>query len=236
MTTAADGSEISFDWDYTVNTSGVSDYTNYDPMAFNGTGFGFDLGIAAYFGKHLEVNASVIDLGSINFTEQTKSYSKNGVTTFDGALIGNLFGDIDLSADSLDYLYSPDENSGQSYTQAIGTRLLIQAEYKTPHLFQDREEISNEIFVTYVQGFTNAPGTTTRPFVSIGYKHDFHEAFDLGIMTAYGGFNQLMLGAFASVSVGDVFKLGIGTDNLTGFIAPGNTTGVDFQASLSISL
>lgn len=236
MTTAADGSQISFDWDYTVETSGLNDYENFDPMAFNGRGFGFDVGIAAFFGRHFEVNASVMDIGSITFTEQTRHFSKNGVETYDGAVIGNFFGDFDFDASSVDYLYQPDEKTGESYTQAIATRFLVQAEYKTPHLFQGREEVSNAIFLTYVQGFTDAPGVTTRPFVSLAYNHDFHHVFDMGLMVAYGGFNRLMLGTFASFAVGDLMKIGFGTDNLTGLIVPNDATGIDAQVSLSFTL
>lgn len=241
MTTAADGSSITMDYNYTFHTAGVDDISNFDPFQSNGTGFGFDFGAALYVGSKLEFNASIIDIGSVSYDKQTKTYQKSGVFEYEGAIISELFGDVQLQNEA-SYIFSPDETAGNSFDMLLGTKLLLQAELKTPKSEEregdkrDLEYVSNAFYITYIQGLRNAPGATTRPFIGVAYNHDFHKHFDLGAMVGYGGFNQLTVGGFASVNIANFLKIGFGTDNLTPLIIPKSGTGIDGSFSLSISL
>ncbi len=230
-----DGSYIETNLDYKMETSAVSDYENFSPFASNGMGFGVDLGATLHIGNKIEINGSIMDIGSITFTEKVRTFSKNGVYRYEGQTVGYFFGDFKLTADSL-YFFTPDQNSGGSYTQNLGSRLLLQAEFKTPKIGKkDREYTSNAVFVTYVQGFYNVPGATSRPFLSVAYNHDFHKAFDLGIMAGYGGYNQLVGGAFMSINLFNTVKWGFGSDNIIPLMLKTRGTGIDFQTNLSIS-
>lgn len=241
MTTAADGSSITMNYDYILHTAGLDDLENFDPFQSNGTGFGFDFGAALFIGPKLEINASIIDLGSVTYDKQTKTYSKNGEFKYEGAIVSQLFGDVEFE-NQTDYIFSPDQTGGNSYDMLLGTKMLIQAELKTPKSEErdgekrDLEYVSNAFYITYIQGLRNAPGATTRPYLSVAYNHDFHKHFDLGAMVGYGGFNQLTMGAFMSINVANFLKIGFGTDNLTPLIIPNSGTGIDGSFSLSISL
>ncbi|MGB0522029.1 MAG: DUF5723 family protein [Flammeovirgaceae bacterium] len=241
MTTAADGSSITMDYDYVLNTAGIDDISNFDPFQSNGSGFGLDIGAALFVGPKLEFNASIIDLGSVSYDKQTKTYRKSGVFTYEGQIVSQLFGDVQLQNEA-SYIFSPDETAGESFDMLLGTKLLLQAEFKTPKSEEregdkrDLEYVSNAFYVTYIQGLRDVPGATTRPYIAVAYNHDFHKHFDLGTMVGYGGFNQLTLGGFISVNIANFLKIGFGTDNLTPLIIPKSGTGIDGSFNLSISL
>jgi len=77
------------------------------------------------------------------------------------------------------------------------------------------------------------PGATTRPFFSFGYHRNLWDVFDIGVSAAYGGYNNFMMGAFFDLNIAHTFKIGVGSDNLTGFIMPKSSTGID--ASINVS-
>jgi hypothetical protein len=232
--TPEDGSYIETSLDYTFETAGVTDFQNFSPVATNGTGFGADFGAALHIGKKIEVNASLMDLGAITFDKQVTTFSKNGTFRYQGQTVGYFFGDFNLS-DSL-YFFTPDQTKDQGYSQSLASRFLVQAEFKTPKVSEKgREYISNAIFVTYVQGFRNVPGSTTRPFVSVAYNRDLHKTIDAGLMVGYGGYNQLIGGGFASISILNFLKFGIGSDNIIPLLLKTRGTGVDFQTNFSLT-
>ncbi len=232
--TPEDGSYIETSLDYTFETSGVADFQNFSPTATNGTGYGADIGAALHVGKKIEINASLIDIGAINFNKELATFSKNGTYRYQGQTVGYFFGDFNLR-DSL-YFFVPDQTAGNSYSQGLGTRFLLQAEFKTPKVSEKgREYIANAIFVTYVQGFRNVPGATTRPFVSVAYNRDIHKTLDVGLMAGYGGYNQLIGGAFASINILNFLKFGIGSDNIIPMLMKTRGTGVDFQTNFSLT-
>ena len=161
MTTAADGSSITMDYDYILHTAGLDDLNNFDPFQSNGSGFGFDIGAAVFLGPKVELNASLIDIGSVSYDTQTKTYKKSDTFVYEGAVISQLFGDVQLENEE-DYIFAPDEVAGGSFDMALGTKLLLQAEFKTPKSEEregdkrDLEYVSNAFYVTYIQGLANA--------------------------------------------------------------------------------
>jgi hypothetical protein len=257
MTTQAQGEFIQIDYDYNYQTSGVG---NFDPFKANGKGYGLDLGVTGFLSKHFEVVASVLGIGAVTFDQNTKSYQKSGVHKFEGQVIPNLLGTDALTLDLQDDLsvYNPDIIEGESYTVGLPTKIGIELEYKTPEkprknrlskmsrniqsskkkiekAKETEGNISNTIYFTYIQGVNDNPGNTTRPFVSIGYMHDFHDYFDIGISAAYGGFNNLALGSFFAFNIGHTVKFGFSSDNLTALILPKTATGFDIATNFSLS-
>ncbi len=234
LNTALDGSSVTATYDYKINTAGDA-FKNFSFSQNNGSGMGLDLGLALYVGKKLEFNMSLLDIGSVTYNANTVNYSKSGTYVYEGAIISQLFGNSQFSGLESS-IYEPVKKINESFSVALPTRLLLQAEYKTPKVGQnDREYVSNAIFVTYIQGFKNIPGTTTKPYMSIAYNHDFHKHFDAGLLVGFGGLTNFNVGAFASVNILNTVKIGIGSDNLAAVIIPSVGYGGDVSLNASIS-
>ena len=233
--TDSSGRSVTLDMDYQIQAAG---FKKFSPFAFSGSGIGLDLGATIYLSKNFEIAASLLDIGEIKYTKDIRKFSKKGTFSYEGLVVGNLFGDPRLqeTQDSIQYLFKPEQTDGNSYMKPLGTRFIIQAEIKTPRKdVKNREYVANAIFLTYAQGLNNLSGITTRPFVSVGYNHDFHDVFDMGLAVSYGGFNGLALGTFLSFNIGHTLKFGVGSDNLTAFIYKKLGTGIDFSTNLSLS-
>jgi len=233
MTTAADGRYIDMNFNYNLQTSGLNNISLFNS---NGTGYGFDAGVTVFLGKNFKLVGSVLDVGRIRYTQNTTRYSKSGYAHYDGLAVSNFFGGATVSTDSIASVFNPDISHGQSYLMPLDTKISIEGEFKTTKKDRkDRDYVNNAIFFTYIQGLNNMPGTTTRPFLSIGYNHDFHKFFDAGALVAFGGFNKFTVGSFFSLNIAHVVKWGLSSDNLIAFIAPNYGTGIDIATNFSIS-
>jgi hypothetical protein len=255
MTTQAQGEFIQTDFDYNYQTSGTQ---NFDPFTVNGRGFGIDLGLTGVISKHFEVVASLLDVGAVKFDKNTVSYKKQGVHDFDGIFIPNLFGvdPNELNFEDELSIYNPQIVENESFTMGLGSRFGLEFQYKTPEKPRkkramtmarnigkskekisnvDESNISNTVYFTYIQGMDEQPGNTTRPFFSVGYMHDFHDYFDIGVSAAYGGFNNLALGTFFAVNIAHSVKFGLSSDNIGAIILPRTATGFDISTNFSVS-
>ncbi len=237
MYTSESGDEIGINFDYEYKTSGL---LNFNPTNNNGRGFGIDLGATYFINEHFEVVASVLDIGSVRYTDDITNYAKQGDTTFTGIEADNLFANQGSGfqdfINSLQKQLEPVETRGGDFTMALPTRFSLEVQYRTPEKKRnDRRYVSNSIYLTYIQGLNTQPGNTTRPYVSLGYMHDFHSWFDVGGLVSYGGFNNFALGAFFAVNIMESAKFGLASDNLTAWLFPKEGTGLDVSMNLSFS-
>jgi hypothetical protein len=237
MTTEQEGRYVELATDYRLNTAGVLDgYEGFNAFAMNGTGFGADLGLTGYLGEQWEFSANVLDLGAVNYDGDLRNFANEGSFRYEGLAFGGLFGDdrLEEAADSVLYIFEPEENE-QSYTMPLGAQLLLQGTYKMMATDAQGERFArNAFFLTYVQGFRNLPGVTKRPFVSLGYDHNFGNIFDLGATLGYGGYNRTVVGSFMNLTVGPL-RLGIGSENLLPLLFPDLGTGIDATGHASLT-
>lgn len=234
--TSATGDLIRLNWDYEVNVAGV-DFKNPTNAFFqqNGAGLGLDLGASLYVGKNWDFNFSVLDLGTVNYTGNTKSFSRTGTTEYRGAVISSFFGDVNFR-DSLNYIFQPVETAGKSFSMPLATKSLLQAEYKIMDIDKkDREYAAHSFYLTYVQGWNNAPGNTTRPMMSLAYNREFGGVFDIGLAAGYGGFTGFTLGSFGALNIGHFWKIGMGSDNIGAIFLGSRATGLDFSLNSSLA-
>jgi hypothetical protein len=233
MTTDAQGKYIDVNFDYEVNTSGLK---NFSPFKYNGKGYGLDLGATFFLSKHIEVVASVLNIGSIYYNKSTASYQKSGNVHYDGMAVEGFFGKGGFNRDSLQNIFVPNTTTGGTFRMPLDTKISIEGEFKISEKDnKDREYVSNTLFFTYVQGLNNMPGATTRPFFSLGYNHDFSEFFDAGLCMAAGGYNKFALGSFFSFNIAHAVKLGFSSDNITALVIPKYGTGIDLAFNFSVS-
>ena len=237
MFTSENGDEIGIKFDYNYQTSGIFEF---NPLNSTGKGFGVDLGLTYFINKNFEVVASLLNIGSVKYTDNIKNFTKAGDTSFVGIEADNIFaqqgaGFQDFIND-LQVQLDPVETEGGDFVMALPTRFSLEVQYRTPEKKRnDRRYVSNSIYLTYIQGLNNQPGNITRPYVSLGYMHDFHSWFDVGGLLAYGGFNNFALGAFFAVNILESAKFGLASDNLTAWILPSESTGADVSMNLSFS-
>jgi hypothetical protein len=115
---------------------------------FQNKGFGIDLGATYQVSKKLQVNASIVDLGFINWQTNTKNYVSNEVNyTFQGIDLNGFFTDsidvLERLTDSLEQVFSQTENT-DSYTTSLYTRFYIGAQYQLNKQFNGNILLYNE--------------------------------------------------------------------------------------------
>lgn len=95
-------------------------------------GFAVDLGFWFKPGDHWSFSASVLDLGSIKWEQNTMDYRSEGNFNFDG-ISADLAEEEPISeesiADSLEAAFDFQEIPGNSYTRALNPQLYLGAEY-----------------------------------------------------------------------------------------------------------
>lgn len=233
ITTEQDGRYINMDFDYAIYTAGLSDFSF---LKTKGLGWGLDLGLTWFVSKNFEISGSVLDLGGVSYYKGTRSYTKTGSGHYEGLVIDNLFGGSKQNLDSANAIIDANKTRGGTFYMPQGSKVCVELEYKTPKKDKGNNHYtSNSIFLTYIQGINKYPGATTRPFLSLGYNHDFHKFLDAGLMMSYGGYNNFALGSFLSLNFNNSFKIGLSSDNLTALIAPKAGTGIGFAANCSLS-
>ena len=96
LTTSDDIYQLTLDTDFELSSSRAFDYTDienfdldvenysFDNFMKNNGGWAVDLGLSMDIGDRLEVSLGVVDLGSIDWDVEPKTYRSNKVQTFDG--------------------------------------------------------------------------------------------------------------------------------------------------------
>ncbi len=232
MYTEPDGRYIDVGFNYHLNMSGLN---QFDPLKFNGTGYGADIGATFNFSRKFSLDASLLDVGLVNYNQNLKSYAKMGTYRYEGMFIKNFFGNPEINTDTIAAVFEPVETEGKSFSVALPTRLLLQGELKLGHKEEESLQPTHSFFFTYIQGFNQKPGGTKRPYLGVAYNYDLHEWVDVGVSGALGGYNKYALGAFLSLNLFHTVKVGIGSDNLMPLIIKKLGTGIDVSLNASLS-
>lgn len=138
LTTANDYYQLSGVVDYEIRASMIDLPLNDQEFAANIEPFGpnkgiaIDIGAAYEVNKQLELAASLIDLGKLNWNNQSETHAVNGVYTFDGIdgtgfFIGDSV-DFDAVIDSLDQAFRWESSEG-TYSTGIPSQAFLQATF-----------------------------------------------------------------------------------------------------------
>lgn len=133
--------QLTLNADYQVQMA-YPEVENFDPATalsdpanlplFANQGIGADLGIEAKITKRLRLSASLLDLGSINWTTNASSFTSQGAFTFSGFPLSGLADStgvkIPAFADTLQTLFYPQQTS-ETYQSNLAPRLLIGAQW-----------------------------------------------------------------------------------------------------------
>jgi len=217
--TGANGRSLTFETDYVMNIAGYdgTDWTK-NPLTAKGSGFGIDLSGTVSFLKNFEASLSVIDIGSVKYNKETYQFARKSNIEFSGIPIGDIIkgGNFDVQ-NYISTEFKGNQIAASSFNMALPTRLIMQGEWKTQKNTKkkNREFYDKRACVTYIQGFNNMPGATTKPFISAGYNHSLNYVLNAGATLSYGGYGRFGFGVNGSVRFGG-FRFGLGTTNLFG--------------------
>ena len=219
-TTAVDAEYIDMDFDFEYLYAGIDDFQFLSPK---GHGVGANFGTTFSFKEFLTFDIGVTDIGSIKFKKEVYKVSSKDVVHFTGLGLGDV---INTTAfiDSVAQIFTPtfDSLEQNEFKMPIGAKL----SFMTSWTFGKKEGIpqANKMFFSYIQGFAENPGVTLTPKFTLAYHRQLFEHFNIGLSTSVGGFNNFGIGGLIGLQY-EHFRFSIQSDDLTGFIAPENTTG-----------
>jgi len=140
--------QITLDSDYRLNSSGTVDFNGFDEFDIRfdvnetgneffteNTGWAFDLGATFEVTEKLTVSASILDIGSIEWKEDTRNYTSQGTYTYEGLDISEALtgGDEDPEfgnpLDTLESIFRTTETN-DSYTVDLPTKFYLSGQYQ----------------------------------------------------------------------------------------------------------
>ncbi|MEO0471126.1 MAG: DUF5723 family protein [Bacteroidota bacterium] len=225
--TAEDGSQIDLSADYELFQSQNS--------GNQGTGFGVDLGFRYKVNDKLVLDASVINLGVINWKgtlfDNAVSFSYEGFdagNVFSGE-IGNL--DEIFALDTLEQLVLPDSANG-----TYGLPLPISIHAGAAYSLSEKASLFTSLHI----GANEFAAGTPIPMLNVAYQYQLSPNFLLGGNVFGGGMPQYGFGVFAQANFALGEKQGIALfysmDNALGLIAGGSGRGLSMHGGLSLRL
>ncbi|MBI2257626.1 MAG: hypothetical protein HYU67_01870 [Flavobacteriia bacterium] len=180
---------------------------------FKNKGFGLDLGASYDLNDFLTITASVIDIGSINWKNNTKNYVKEDFNfKFRGVDFNEFLSDSSKSAtqilkDTITGIFKTNENS-DSYKTGLGTKYYFGAFYK----LGEKMNISL-LFQDYKISKTHLPALT------LGFNAAVKNWLTFNINYTYANKSWSNLGLGLSIKAGGPFQTYLITDNILGLFS-----------------
>ncbi len=228
--TAPDDYQLELNSDYVIHTSSKSNAKkgSSDSYLFGlkNVGFAVDLGTTYKFNDRWKFMASVIDLGSIKWKSNTKSYiAESGNYKFDGIDINKFINDNGSGGgnilDTMTNSFGPTENT-DSYSTSLPTHGYLNACFKINAKSNVTGLLHAEIFRQTVQ-----------PSVTASYNRKLNS--HLAASVNYSMINQHWnnVGAGLSVNAGPV-QIYMISDNLIGTINPLSHNTLHFNFGINL--
>ena len=236
--TSDDIYQLTFNTDYSLQTSsfltvdGVSDFNftieqfTLDNLFSSNVGFGIDLGASIQLTPKLNLSASVIDLGSITWKEETKEYSSKGDYNYGGIDLSNFFTEdsleFDIKLDTLEQIFGFQETASDSYKTNLNSSFYLSGQYDVSEKLR--------VGVLYRNIFGNNRNDSA---LALNAQYKLGKLFHLGINYAFMN-NQLdNIGIMGIARIGPVQIFG-STDNILGLF--GANAGNQSNGRIGISI
>lgn len=210
--------KITFNTDFDLRTSGFKTMDNFlkgnyvlgDIFISPNSGWSFDLGATYQIGK-LRIDASIIDLGgSINWTNDVKTYTSKGQYVFTGSKSDDFFSfdklDEEEVQDSLKAALNIKENSTGEIISKLPMKTYLGATY---HI-SPKWRIG---ILMYTESWNNISQTD----FAVNTTYSINKSWQFGATYAYRGGYYNNLGLQAVVKLGPVQLFGL-TDNILGLM------------------
>ena len=227
--------QLTFDTDYafnsfnTVNIEDVTDFafnTNLiDNFFSNNNGFAFDVGLSFAFNDKLSFSASILDLGYINWTEETSLYESEGSFLFEGinldAFLLNDSVGFEIKIDTLEDIFAFRESETEARTN-IGARFFLAGQY----------QLNSKLRLGGLVHFTEVE--TTEFTIGINAQYRLLENLLVGANYSYRRDSFSNLGFQFSANLGSLIIFG-NTDNIISLLLNDNFA-INGRIGLGLSL
>jgi len=238
--TSDDIYQLTFNTDYALQTAsflsidGVNDFNfTIDQFTLNNlfssnTGLGVDFGLNYQVNSKLNVSASVVDLGSITWKDDTKEYVSKGSYEYDGVDLSNFFADdsleFDIKLDTLEQIFAFQETTTDSYKTKLNSAFYLSGQY----------ELTDKLKLGIL--YRNIFGNNINDFaIALNVQYRILENIGFGINYAYldGRADNLGLMGFARLGPVQIFG---SSDNILGLISRNKNNDSNGRIGISILL
>ena len=223
--------------DYTLNTSSLVnvddlstfrlDFGNFsgDNLFTKNNGIAIDLGATFQLNEKIKIAASVIDLGTINWTENVNNYSSQGNATYDGYNFTDFSANDEISfsngLDTLEEVFNFSETQNE-YSTALPTKIYLSATYD----MNEKLQLGGLLFTEIYQG-------KTFPMLAVSGRAKISDKISVGGIYSVREGNYFNLGLNFAVRLGPVQLYGT-SDNVLGVFNPYQSSNVNLRTGLNL--
>jgi len=239
--TSDDVYQLTLTTDYEIRSAGFDTDFNFDDLSdidvgvdldgnglFEGggnSGFAFDLGVQIEVTDKLDVAASVVNIGEIDWSNNTTFYRSQGTFQYDGldfdGLVQDDSLDLDEVLDSLQTLLQFDETAG-TYTTTLPRQIFLSASYQFNDRWRFGAMFLNESYAE-------------REFTSVAVSADAKITDWVTVGTVLAMRNEELdnVGLSAIFSLGPVQVFAL-TDDIIGIVNPWNTNSFNGRVGMNV--
>ena len=230
--------QLTLNADYQINSASSLTYngfddvqTNFDFSSFSAenlftgnTGFAFDLGAHVKLGK-LEIAASVLDIGGIDWDEAVSNYSLNGTYEYEGLDFAQRIFDDSTSfgsvLDTLEQIYEIQE-SAEGFRTVLPTRFYLSAKLR----LRDNWTVGGLLFSEWYRG-------NTYPAAAISTNLDVLPFLNVGGIYSWRNNRWDNLGINATLKAGPL-QFVAATDNILTLFQPKDSNASHLRLGLNL--
>ncbi len=234
--------QLTLNTDYRINTSTfdavllfdtLSGYTaeygwdelfSFDELQSGNTGFAFDLGAKWEVTDQLSVAASVLDIGSINWRNNTATHHSQGSFTLEGLDLKDVLSDDSLSleqaVDTVETIFEFEESS-RDYSTTLPLKTYLNASYRLSDKLTLAALFYNESYRG--ENFTS---------IGIGGHYVFSKMLSAGATYSIRNNKYDNLGLNLGIRLGPV-QLYAATDNVIAAVRPYDSNNVNLRVGLN---
>lgn len=229
--------QLTLDGDYALNASGlikVDDLDNFslslESFNFNdliseNMGFAIDLGVTYQVNEKLNLSASVLDLGKINWTENVSKYASKGETTYDGFDFAQFVGNDSVSfSNVLDTLENTFNftGEGENYSTNLPVKIYLSGTY----------QLNEKIQLGGLFYYENYRGEHF-PVLGLSANTKLNKILNVGATYSARKDSFVNLGLNFALTY-KVFQLFATADNVVGVFQPYKSSNVNFRTGLNL--
>lgn len=231
--------QLTLDGDYALDASGLVNVDDLDNFNLNlstfnfndliteNIGFALDLGVTYQVNEKLNLSASMLDLGKINWKKNVTKYVNEGATTYDGFDFAQFVGNDSVSfsnvLDTLQNTFNFSEES-ENYSTNMPVKFYLSGTYQ----LNEKTQLGGLFYYENYRG-------KHFPVLGLSGKTKFKKIFDVGATYSARKNSYFNLGLNFAVNY-KAFQLFTIADNVIGIFQPYKSSNINFRIGLNLIL
>lgn len=207
-----------FNLDFTPSATDIS-------FSSKNTGIAFDLGAEVNLNK-LQIAASILDIGSIEWLENAKSFASKGTYTYDGLVISDLSQegiDFENDIDTLKQIFKIEETEVTSgFKTTLAPQLYVSGKYK----------INKNIAVGALY-YSRLSDVNKKSAIALNGQFKIKKFLTTGLTYAIIDDQYTNLGLNAALKLGPIQLYAL-TDNILGIVKPTVNDNINLRFGLNV--